>query len=84
MEDAEWLNDLRFKVSYGTTGNSAFSGDPYYPSLGLVGVGKYQGGSSFGISSVQNDDLTWEKAEITEYRYQHTHVQPSGSEHRLL
>lgn len=61
MEDAEWLNDLRFKVSYGTTGNSAFSDDPYYPSLGLVGVGKYQGGSSFGISSVQNDDLTWEK-----------------------
>ena len=61
MQSAEWLNELSLKASYGTTGNSAFSGDPYYPSLGLVEVGKYQGGSAFGISSVQNDDLTWEK-----------------------
>ena len=61
MQNAEWLNELSLKASYGTTGNSAFSGDPYYPSLGLVEVGKYQGGSAFGISSVQNDDLTWEK-----------------------
>ena len=58
MQSAEWLNELSLKASYGTTGNSAFSGDPYYPSLGLVEVGKYQGGSAFGISSVQNDDLT--------------------------
>ena len=61
MQSAEWLNELSLKASYGTTGNSALSGDPYYPSLGLVEVGKYQGGSAFGISSVQNDDLTWEK-----------------------
>ncbi len=61
MQSAEWLNELSLKASYGTTGNSAFSGDPYYPSLGLVEVGKYQGGSAFGISSVQNDNLTWEK-----------------------
>lgn len=58
MQSAEWLNELSLKASYGTTGNSAFSGDPYYPSLGLVEVGKYQGGSAFGISNVQNDDLT--------------------------
>ena len=61
MQSAEWLNELSLKASYGTTGNSAFDGDPYYPSLGLVEVGKYQGGSAFGISSVQNDNLTWEK-----------------------
>ena len=39
----------------------AFDGDPYYPSLGLVGTGKYNGDQTFYISSVQNDGLTWEK-----------------------
>lgn len=61
MEDIDWLKDLKVKFSYGTTGNSAFYGDPYYPSLGLVGTGKYNGDQTFYISSVQNDGLTWEK-----------------------
>lgn len=61
MEDIDWLKDLKVKFSYGTTGNSAFDGDPYYPSLGLVGTGKYNGDQTFYISSVQNDGLTWEK-----------------------
>ncbi len=61
LEDIDWLSDLRLKVSYGTTGNSAFEGDPYYPALGLIGTGLYNGNQTFGISSVQNDDLTWEK-----------------------
>ena len=61
MEDIDWLKDLKVKFSYGTTGNSAFAGDPYYPSLGLVGTGKYNGDQTFYISSVQNDGLTWEK-----------------------
>ena len=61
MEDIDWLKDLKVKFSYGTTGNSAFDSDPYYPSLGLVGTGKYNGDQTFYISSVQNDGLTWEK-----------------------
>ena len=61
MEDIDWLKDLKVKFSYGTTGNSAFDGVPYYPSLGLVGTGKYNGDQTFYISSVQNDGLTWEK-----------------------
>ena len=61
LADVEWLDELRVKASYGTTGNSAFDGDPYYPSLGLIGTGLYNGNQSFGVSSVQNDDLTWEK-----------------------
>ena len=64
------LDELRVKASYGTTGNSAFDGDPYYPSLGLIGTGLYNGNQSFGVSSVQNDDLTWEKQKSTEYRFQ--------------
>lgn len=61
LADVDWLDELRVKASYGTTGNSAFEGDPYYPSLGLIGTGLYNGNQSFGVSSVQNDDLTWEK-----------------------
>lgn len=61
LSDVDWLSDLRVKASYGTTGNSAFEGDPYYPALGLIGTGNYNGGQYFAISSVQNDDLTWEK-----------------------
>ncbi|MEY8474876.1 SusC/RagA family TonB-linked outer membrane protein [Parabacteroides johnsonii] len=61
LADVDWLSDLRVKASYGTTGNSAFEGDPYYPALGLIGTGNYNGNQYFAISSVQNDDLTWEK-----------------------
>lgn len=61
LSDVDWLSDLRVKASYGTTGNSAFEGDPYYPALGLIGTGNYNGSQYFAISSVQNDDLTWEK-----------------------
>lgn len=61
LSDIDWLSDLRVKASYGTTGNSAFEGDPYYPALGLIGTGNYDGNQYFAISSVQNDDLTWEK-----------------------
>ena len=61
LSDVDWLSELRVKASYGTTGNSAFDGDPYYPALGLIGTGNYNGEQYFAISSVQNDDLTWEK-----------------------
>ena len=47
LADVEWLDELRVKASYGTTGNSAFDGDPYYPSLGLIGTGLYNGNQSF-------------------------------------
>ena len=72
MEDIDWLKDLKVKFSYGTTGNSAFDGDPYYPSLGLVGTGKYNGDQTFYISSVQNDGLTWEKQKDYKYRIECT------------
>lgn len=65
LQDVDFLNELKFKVSYGTTGNSSFEGDPYYPALGLVGTTKYNGQPGMGLSSVGNDDLTWEVIKTT-------------------
>ncbi len=53
-----WLNDLQFKLSYGSTGNSGIS--PYM-ALGLVGQGgNYNKQTSTVISNPSNPDLTWE------------------------
>ncbi len=53
-----WLNDLQFKISYGSTGNSGI--DPYQ-FLGLASMtGEYLGSSGLAPANVRNDDLTWE------------------------
>ena len=55
---SNWLNDLQFKISYGSTGNSGI--DPYQ-ALGLVSSGPQYGGSA-GIapSNAANERLSWE------------------------
>ena len=54
----DYINDMRLKVSYGTTGNSSISN---YLHLGLVGGGaEYDGVPGMGIATVGNPDLTWE------------------------
>ena len=54
----DYINDMRLKASYGTTGNSSISN---YLHLGLVGSGaEYDGVAGTGIASVGNPDLTWE------------------------
>ncbi len=58
LRDVTWLDDLRFHVSYGTTGNSSFANYAYF---GLVSSGSnYNGGTSLGIAQAPNYDLTWE------------------------
>lgn len=60
LSDVEWLNDLRLKVSYGTTGNSEIGN---YASLGMVAGGSsynYNNQSGWVIGTVGNSDLTWE------------------------
>ena len=53
-----WLNDLQFKVSYGSTGNSGI--DPYM-ALGLVGGGlEYNGDTGSAVANAPNPELTWE------------------------
>ena len=59
LEDVEWLNDLRIKGSYGTTGNSEIGN---YASLGTVAAGQNYGpNSGWVIGTVGNADLTWEE-----------------------
>ncbi len=53
-----WLDDLQFKVSYGSTGNSGIN--PYM-ALGLVGSGPLYGGQAgTAVANPSNPDLTWE------------------------
>ena len=56
----DWLKDLQFRVSYGSTGNSGI--DPYL-ALGLVGASStmYIDASGTVIANASNPDLTWEK-----------------------
>ena len=62
MQNVSWLQDLRLKASYGTTGNS---GIDKYLALGTIGnySGDYNGGKGWGISNPGNSDLTWETVE---------------------
>jgi TonB-linked SusC/RagA family outer membrane protein len=59
MPATAWLNNLKLRASYGTSGNNNIGN---YASLGLYGGGANYGGYP-GITPVQlaNDNLTWEK-----------------------
>ncbi len=59
LQDVSAINDLNFKVSYGTQGNAAI-GD--YTSLGLISTAtSYATGNSNVLAQPSNNDLTWEK-----------------------
>ena len=56
---SKWLNDLQFRLSYGSTGNSGLP-SPYL-SLGTVSGGpQYNGQAGTAVSNPSNPDLTWE------------------------
>ena len=60
LQDVDWLNDLRLKVTYGTTGNSEIGN---YASLGLIASGNnygYNQSNGWIVGTVGNTDLTWE------------------------
>lgn len=54
-----WLDDLKFHISYGTTGNSSIGNYGFY---GLVSPysAPYNGQPAIGIAQAANPDLTWE------------------------
>jgi len=59
LKDVSAINDLNFKISYGTQGNAGI-GD--YASLGLVrDSGQYDGVSARYLSQSANPDLSWEQ-----------------------
>ena len=62
LQDAGWINDLRFKASYGTTGNSSISNYLPYGTVATYG-GLYDGNKGWGIANPSNADLTWETVE---------------------
>lgn len=54
----DYINDLRLKASYGTTGNSEIGN---YMPYGTIGVGgQYNGQVGMGIGSASNEGITWE------------------------
>ncbi len=60
MKDIKWLDMLKLKLSYGTTGNLPTK---YYGTLGLYSVsGKYMGKPTFQLSQLENNTMKWEKS----------------------
>lgn len=57
-----WLTDLTFRVSTGTTGNSSIGN---YQSLPLVGTNTYDNATGWGISSAGNALLSWESQRLS-------------------
>lgn len=58
LQPYTWLDDLKFRINYGTTGNSGISP---YQFMGVAGTGViYDGETSMGIGRQSNEDLTWE------------------------
>ncbi len=59
MENIEWLNNVQFSFSTGTSGNSSI---PNYDHLELVGGGAdYFGNPGIAPTNQGNEDLGWEK-----------------------
>ena len=66
LKDVDWVNDFRFKVSTGTSGNSGSSGSDWnYQHLATVSAGQYNSGSAWGLNSAGNPELSWEKQSLT-------------------
>lgn len=64
LKDVSYLSDLKLRASYGTTGNSSITGlsNNYFPYLGSYDTGySLDGTPGVVISSVDSDNLTWEK-----------------------
>ncbi|MDE6332288.1 MAG: TonB-dependent receptor, partial [Muribaculaceae bacterium] len=59
LQNVNWLDQARLRLSYGTTGNSGIGN---YAYMGLVGPYSitYNGKPGWGLTSVENPDLKWE------------------------
>ncbi len=66
ISNEEFMQDkdaeIKFRLSYGKTGNQAGIGRYDYQPLMLGGY-NYRGGSGIAVSTFGNRDLTWEKAD---------------------
>jgi len=58
LDHIKWLNTLRLRASWGTTGNSSIPTLAFFPHLGRV---NYSGIFGLYAASIGNPDLGWEK-----------------------
>ena len=58
LDHVKWLNTLRLRASWGTTGNSSIPTLAFFPHLGRV---NYSGIFGLYAASIGNPDLGWEK-----------------------
>ena len=65
LKDVDFLDQLRFKLSTGTSGSRGGAGD--YGSYSILNIGRYNGESSFHLGSLGNPDLQWEKQSKTTF-----------------
>ena len=62
LEDVDWLNNLKIRASYGTTGNDRIGN---FSSLALYQggvIGQYNGSAGLAPDSPGNPDLRWEES----------------------
>lgn len=59
----DWLSSLKFRASYGVTGNNAISASAAYATLGAV---MYGGLPGYIAGTLGNNDLGWEKTHSTD------------------
>jgi TonB-linked SusC/RagA family outer membrane protein len=65
MSNLDWLNEFKFRASYGLTGNSEI---PPFASRSLFGSGgSYRGAAGLRPVQLGNDVLTWEEAGTTNF-----------------
>ncbi|MBI9062423.1 MAG: TonB-dependent receptor [Marinilabiliaceae bacterium] len=60
--NVSFINNLKLRASYGTTGNSSIG---YYSYYGLYGSSIYNANGGLRPSQIANPDLQWESAETT-------------------
>lgn len=63
MADVKWINDLKFRIGYGVTGNQDFSNYKSLIMMGTAGKFFYNGDwiNTYQPTSNPNPDLRWEK-----------------------
>lgn len=61
--NADWINRLKLRASYGVTGNNSISNTAAYATLAAV---TYAGAPGYNANSLGNADLGWEKTHSTD------------------
>jgi len=71
LKEAKWLNNLKFRYSWGENGNNSI-GD--YRAFGTLAGGNYSfgGNLSNGLipNTIANQDLTWEKTQSSDFGFE--------------